>query len=948
MLDSVRMSDPKYGVGGGVRSPSPACCRSESSLRVMRPLGLLILLSSLTVPVRPQQPQSTSGNPDGTQTTTTPDCSDPLLASSAECTGQDQDQGNNQQMNQMNQLNPQSGVGTPRTFGAQTRNQNNNYTDTGQQLSRQGNVQNSAQQQQVLLPPEPLTEFQKFVASTSGQVLPIFGANLFRRVPSTFAPLNMTPVPSDYVIGPGDELRIRVWGQVTFQANVQVDRAGEIYLPQVGPVHVAGMPFSELDGHLRQAIGRVYRNFDLTADIGQIRAIQVYVAGQARRPGVYTVSSLSTLVDALFASGGPSTQGSMRHIELRRGSEVVTDFDLYNLLVRGDKSKDVKLLAGDVLFIPPVGAEVAITGSVRSSAVYELREGESLNGLIADAGGVSAVAAEARISIERISEHHDRFAMEVAYDANGLKTALADGDLVHVYSIVPLYQKTVTIRGNLANPGRFAWHAGMHVSDLIPDKDSLITRNYWWKRAQLGLPAPEFEPVPNFSNMRQPYDDHAHTLREPNQQQMNGPNGYGTRQGQYGSQQQSQYGTSDGELGVGVNQDGTQSQMPQDQDGSQQDQYGSQQGQYGSQQGQDGSQQGQRLNAQQRASNSTLGAQQGELSSSLQAGVQKTEIRQLAPEIDWSYAVIQRLDPVTLKTVLVPFDLGKLVLNHDSSQDLELQAGDVVSILSEGDIRVPVAQQTKLVTLSGEFVHSGVYSVQPGETFRQLVERAGGFTPNAYLYGSEYTRVSTRIMQQARIDEYVQNLSMEIQRSNMAVNASAGASQNLAGTAAGQANEQNLLISLRQIRATGRIVLDFKPDSRGTSSLPEITLQNGDNFIVPSVPATVDVVGAVYDQNSFLFSPNGKVGDYLHIAGGPSRDADRKHEFLIHADGKVVSYVSGKGLWSDNFNNMRVYPGDSIIVPEKTFKPGALFELIQYTQLFSQFALGALALRELQ
>ena len=310
--------------------------------------------------------------------------------------------------------------------------------------------------------------------------------------------------------------------------------------------------------------------------------------------------------------------------------------------------------------------------------------------------------------------------------------------------------------------------------------------------------------------------------------------------------------------------------------------------------------------------------------------------------------MIQRLDPVTLKTVLLPFDLGKLVLDHDSSQDLELQAGDVVSILSEGDIRVPVAQQTKLVTLSGEFVHSGVYSVQPGETFRHLVERAGGFTPNAYLYGSEYTRVSTRIMQQARIDEYVQNLSMEIQRSNMAVNASAGAAQNLAGTAAGQANEQNLLISLRQIRATGRIVLDFKPDSKGTSSLPDITLQDGDNFIVPSVPATVDVVGAVYDQNSFLFSSNGKVGDYLHEAGGPSRDADRKHEFLIHADGKVVSYVSGKGLWSDNFNNLRVYPGDSIIVPEKTFKPGALFELIQYTQLFSQFALGALALRELQ
>ena len=237
-------------------------------------------------------------------------------------------------------------------------------------------------QTQRVLPPEPLTEFQKFTASTTGQILPIFGMDLFRRVPSTFAPLDMTPVPSDYVIGPGDELRLRAWGQLNFQANVRVDRTGDIYLPQVGPVHVAGLPFSELDPHLREAIGRVFHNFDLTVDVGQIRAIQVYVAGEARRPGVYTVSSLSTLVDALFTSGGPSIQGSLRHIELRRGSEVVTDFDLYGLLVHGDKSKDVKLLSGDVIFIPSAGAQVAITGSVRNPAIYEMRANETLADLL--------------------------------------------------------------------------------------------------------------------------------------------------------------------------------------------------------------------------------------------------------------------------------------------------------------------------------------------------------------------------------------------------------------------------------------------------------------------------------------------------------------------------------------------------------------------------------------
>ena len=917
------MSDPKYGVGSGVWSPGLARSRSEISLRTVRRLGFFLLMPLLVAAANAQQQQSNpSGYPDSSQPSTSSDCSDPMLASSAACTGQDQGNGQN--------LNPQSGAGVPRTFGAQTQNSNNNYTDTGQQNPRQGQQYGANSAQQMLLPPEPLTEFQKFIASTTSQVLPIFGANLFRRVPSTFAPLNMTPVPSDYVIGPGDELRIRVWGQVNFQANLQVDRAGDVYLPQVGPVHVAGMPFSDLDVHLRKAIGRVYRNFDLTADIGQIRAIQVYVAGQARRPGVYTVSSLSTLVDAVFASGGPSIQGSMRHIELRRGSEVVTDFDLYGLLVHGDKSKDVKLLPGDVIFIPAVGAEVAITGSVRTPAIYELREGESLDGLIADAGGVSAVAAEARVSIERISDHHDRFAMEVAYDAAGLKTPLADGDLVHVYSIVPRYQKTVTLRGNIANPGRFAWHAGMRVSELIPDKDSLITRNYWWKRAQLGLPAPEFEPIPYFSNMRQPTDGVPVTLRPRSQGGMNG------QPGQNGSQQ-NQNGN-----GVPDNGPNNAAGMRDNQDGLAQDQVG--QNADGSQQGQYGSQQNQRLSAEQRASNSSLAEQQANTFNG-PAPAQRTQVQKIAPDIDWDYAVIQRQDADTLKTTLISFDLGKLVLQHDSSQDMELQAGDVVSIFSEADIHVPISEQTKLVTLSGEFVHSGVYSVQPGETFHHLVERAGGLTPNAYLYGSEYTRESTRAMQQARIDEYVQNLSMEIQRSNMAIAASGtGSPQDAAADLSAQTNEQNLLINLRRIRATGRIVLTFVPTSSGMGELPEISMEDGDHFSVPSVPATVNVVGSVYDQNSFLYGPGKRVGSYLGLAGGPNRDADYKHSFLIRADGEVVSSDLGKGLWAEKFKNLPVYPGDTIVVPEKTYKPGTLRTVLAYSQLFSSLALGAAAL----
>ena len=906
MLDFVEMSILKYGWSLGNCGPCSHCYQSKSLLRKAKHLGFFLLLYPLAIGALAQQ-QPSSGYPDNTQSSNTQDCTDPLQSNSQLCIGQ----------NQTNSLLTRQ-TGSAPADTSQTQNPNRNYSDTAQS-ARQSSGRN--QEWPGLLPPQPLTEFQKFVASTTNQVLPIFGSQLFRKVPSTFAPLDMTPVPSDYVVGPGDELRIRVWGQVSFQANLRVDRSGEVYLPQVGPVHVVGIPFSALDTHLRSAIGRVYRNFDLTVDIGQIRAIQVYVAGSAQQPGVYTVSSLSTLVDTLFASGGPSIQGSMRHIELRRGSEIVTDFDLYDLIAHGDKSKDVKVLAGDVLFIPPVGPEVAVTGSVRNPAIYEMRAGESLAAIIADAGGVSSIAAKARISIERIKDHRDRSTMEVAYDAAGLATPLSDGDLVHVFSIIPRYQQTVTLRGNTANPGRFAWHPGMHISDLIPDRDSLITREYWWKRTQLGLPAPEFESTEGLSDLRQPREGQPVTLKTPASGNRRTLEPNGLQQNQYGSQQD-----QSGQVQGGYYDAQQNARSPQ------QDIYGQQQDQ--------------NVNAQQRGGNSTLAAQQNTRSSLMTTSAKRTEVRALAPEIDWDYAVIERLDAETLKTILTPFDLGKLVMQHDTSQDLELKAGDVVSIFSEADIRVPIEHQTKMVTLGGEITHAGVYTVQPGETFRHLVERAGGLTANSYLYGSEYTRESTRELQQARIDEYVQTLSVGIQRSNLAVAASAaGSAQDPVSSAAAQSNEQELLKSLRQIRATGRIVLRFTPDSSGINSLPDIAMEDGDHFIVPSVPATVNVVGAVYDQNSFLFTPGKRVGMYLQLAGGPDRDSDRKHDFLIRADGEVLSHnAAGGGLWSNQFNNLKVYPGDTIVVPEKIYKPGTLRSVIEYSQLVSNFALGAAAL----
>ncbi|MGA7522452.1 MAG: SLBB domain-containing protein [Acidobacteriaceae bacterium] len=885
------------------------------------PVSLLVaFLLAIGMQVKAQSDLPGSTEQDQSNPTAV-DCSDPLLAMSSQCAGLS-GMGQTSLYPSVSPMEPSingmSGISRTGENGMPA-SQNSTYTDN-EYLARQNATR------PMHFPPEALTEFQKFVASTTGQVLPIYGANLFREVPSTFAPVDLAPVPPNYVLGPGDELRIRVWGQVNFRANLRVDRSGEIYLPQVGPVHVAGLPFSDLDSHLRQAIGRVYRNFDLTADVGQIRSIQVYVSGQARRPGVYTVSSLSTLVDALFASGGPSPSGSLRHIEVRRAGAVITDFDLYSLLIHGDKSKDVSLESGDVIFIPPVGPEAAVTGSVKSPSIYELREGETLGGLIADAGGASVVADEARISVERIDDHRDRAVMEVAWDRSGLATIAKDGDLIRVFSIVPMYQKTVTLRGNTANQGRFAWHPGMKVSDLIPDKDSLITRNYWWRRAQLGLPAPEFQPLENFPKLLQP--NNPQDL--PRQRFLGRTRQVETLPGST---------AATGNAATGKNANSSDNTVDEAGAGDQGQTADATQQAAGTTNSPDSAAAG--VPASQSAGSAALAVEQP-TSSMKGLAATRTEVGPVAPEIDWDYAVIERMDPKTLKTVLIPFDLGRLVLEHDESQDLALMPGDVVSIFSQDDVQVPVAQQTKFVRLDGEFVHAGTYTVLPGETLRDLVKRAGGFTQNAYLYGSEFTRRSARILQQRRLDEYTQSLEIEMQRGILALASSATSTPlDLANGAAAQSSEQTMISRLRQMRATGRIVLEFRSGSSGLDALPDIQLEDGDHFVVPPVPASVNVVGAVYDQNSFLYESHRRAGDYLHLAGGPNRDADKSHTFIIRADGSVVSRESESGIWGNEFASLTMNPGDTIVVPEKVFKPGGMRAFLDWSQIFSQFALGA-------
>jgi protein involved in polysaccharide export with SLBB domain len=719
--------------------------------------------------------------------------------------------------------------------------------------------------------PLPLTEFQQAVLGSTGRTLPIFGASLFNTPPSTFAPVDNIPVTPDYVIGPGDELRLQVWGQVNERGDFVVDRTGSIAVPEVGTLHVAGLQFSQLNDFLRAQLGRVYRNFDLNVNLGQLRSIQVFVVGQVRQPGSYTIGSLSTLLNALFASGGPLPQGSLRDIQLKRRGDTVTHFDLYDLLLRGDKSKDVPLEPGDVIFIPDVGPQVAVLGSVTTPAIYELRAEKSFNEVVALAGGVTNVAAGSQVRVERILNHAERSVINVDL-ATGDNPPVQNGDMISVASIIDRFKNAVTLRGNVANPGRYPWTQGMRVSDLIPNREALVTRNYYQRKDQLGQTNADYT---------------------------------GPRQ--------------EGSLGI-------QPGPPPDTAAAAREGVATNGG-------------GASAGAALTAGSSTFGA--------------RTDVVLSAPDIDWDYAVIERQNPTDLTTTLLPFNLGKAVLDKDASQDLELASGDVVTIFSKADLRVPSAQQTKIVKLEGEFAAAGVYSVRPGETLRQLLLRAGGLTPNAYLFASEFTRDSVRRLQRERLLEYADALESQISATTSAQNASALTDRDSAAAAATAANARGAVARLRQAQPTGRIVLQLKPESSGIDALPDLALEDGDRFVVPRLPATVTVEGQVYNANAFLYEKGKRVRDYLRLAGGPDRIGDRKREFVLRADGSVISHqygsLSQRALYPDHsFEDLAVYPGDTIVVPPIIEKTAILRDLANISTILEGFGIGAAAVEVLK
>lgn len=742
---------------------------------------------------------------------------------------------------------------------------------------------------------EPPTEFQRYVAASTGVMLPIFGASLFDEVPATFAPVDRISVGTDYVIAPGDELQLTVWGQLNLSRRVVVDRTGQVILPDAGPISVAGLNYSQAAAVFKTALGRVYKNFDLNVAMGRLHSVQIFVVGEARRPGSYTVSSLSTLVNAIFASGGPSSRGSMRDIQLKRGDKTLCHFDLYDLLLHGDKSKDAQLAPGDVILIPSAGRRVAIAGSVEHPGIYELNDGATLGDILHLADGLSPLASAKQAVLERVADGAALEVHRIQLTKAGMATDLHNGDIIRLLPVVPRFENAITLRGNVADPGRFPWHAGMRLSDLIPSKESLLTRDYWKEQNSLAI-----DGVSRIGEELLPGED-PRPASEP--------------QGTDGSQNPA----SRTEVAMLT---GPHNRPPQPAFREEQRNL--------------------------RADSSLGAATEGDNVAPLRNFLPHNIVQPSAPEINWQYAAIERIDKDTLASRIIPFRLGDLVLGHDPTQNLLLEPGDVVTIFSKADFSVPRAQQAKQVRLEGEIAMAGVYTLLPGETLRSLIIRAGGFTRSAYLYGAQFTRESTRREQQKRYDDFLAQLDREMTESAANLSSRVISPQQALTAQSSVASQHDLIDRLKKVPIDGRVVLDVDPTSRGVKALPDLPLENGDRLYVPSRPSTVNVIGTVFEQATFLYEEDLRVGDYLSKAGGPTRSADKSHMFVVRADGSVVSRSAAGGvLFARGFDTLPMYPGDTLVVPTYINRTTFARNLMDWSQIFGNLALGAAAVNVL-
>jgi polysaccharide export outer membrane protein len=613
-----------------------------------------------------------------------------------------------------------------------------------------------------------------------------FGHDIFRQPPTTFAPVDKVPVGPDYVIGPGDEIRINVWGRIEGSYSVVVDRDGNIAIPKIGVIGVTGLTFKELKEVLQREFSKYYTGFEMNVSMGQLRTIRVYVVGHAERPGAYTVSSLSTLVNALFEAGGPSKTGSMRNIEVKRNGKTIVHFDMYDLLLRGDKTKDIRLMSEDVIYIPPVGPLVAIAGSVKRPAIYELKDEKTVKDIIEMAGGLSDIAFRYRVQIERIFENSRQIIFEADFN-EALSYEIKGGDLVKIFQVFS-DKRYVRISGAVQRPGEYGYKEGLTMKELLMMAGGFKYFAYT-KSAELTRVTP-------------------------------------TQEG-----------------------------------------------------------------------------------------------------------------PKTEKIIFSP----EKALEGDPEHNIKLQQDDYIFIRA-----IPEWDLYKTVQITGEVKFPGTYTIKKGERLSDLLKRAGGFTDKAYLRGAVFTRPSVKELQQKQIDELIDRLERELLSVSSATVATAMTPEEAKIFQTETEQKRQFLNRLRQVKALGRIVVRLDEPERLVNTPYDIELEEGDSIYIPSKSSTIQVIGSVYNQTAFIYSPEKDLSDYIDLAGGYTENADKGNLFILKVDGSAVK--PGKGFFGIRWNKESkrwelggsdLEPGDTIVVPEKLTRIAWMREIKDITQILYQIAVTA-------
>ncbi|MBE3602907.1 SLBB domain-containing protein [bacterium] len=721
----------------------------------------------------------------------------------------------------------------------------------------------------------------QFLSGPRLSALKQFGYALFSSPVSTFAPVADVPIGDDYVLGPGDGLNVLVWGRINRTIALQVQRDGDILMPEIGPLGVAGLTFGQAKQLIERRADQI-TGVHVAVTMGQIRTIEVFVVGKVNHPGLYLISALSHVSNALVAAGGVSKVGSLRKIELRRNGRTLEVIDLYDLLLHGDASADVRLESRDVLFVPVIGPVVGIAGDVKNPAIYELRGPQTLAGALRMAGGVSAFGYGQRVQVERIEDHERRIALDLDLgDPRSREVRVADGDLIKVFPVLPDERNVVRLTGNVSRPGSYQWYPGMEVADLVREGQGVGDHTFFGyarlRRVAGATRTTEFVPVDLGGALRG--DPRANLLLRP-----------GDSLTIYSESELHETPTITvrGEVrnpGVYPLTDSMRvSDLIYEAGGLRDDAY--------------------RQRAEIARTRLVNGARAG-----------------------FSYISVDLRDALA-----------------GGPGDVRLARGDELFVAQASDWHQPYE-----VTIDGEVARPGPYVIRAGERLASLIERAGGLRPDAYLPATVFVRQSVRQIEQERLDQSRARLKEEIARLGLTPPAP-GQGPN-ANNAAALAAMQQALASADSSQAVGRIVLHLTTLQALSGTPDDLALENRDHIVIPRMPASVNVLGQVYNPTAIVYQPGLTVRDYLARAGGPTDGADKDHIFVIAADGAVLT---DEGIRERRTNALfpllpaiggglmgaRLGPGDTIYVPEQLVYVSGLQYATDITQIIANSAMA--------